>query len=186
MPTEYDKKAKERLMEKTTKGETPAPGLETPCWNFGGAVASKGKGDHRYFYYNPPEGREETLAHRASYRLFTGPIPDGLLVRHRCDNAPCVNPNHLVLGTQQDNMSDMALRNSGRAASGIKGVYRSGNGWKGEISFRGKLSQTWHKYKEDAAAWVDAKRQQFHGLIPGAPLAPAGSLQTQEAQLALF
>lgn len=187
MPTEYDKKAKERLMEKTTKGETPAPGLETPCWNFGGAVANKGKGGHRYFFYSPPEGREETLAHRASYRLFTGPIPDGLLVRHKCDNPACVNPDHLELGTHQQNMSDMALRNSGRAASGIKGVYGTPNGtWQAVVYFKNKTLAKVFKLREDAAAWVEAMRQQRHGLILGAPLASAGSLRTQEAQLALF
>lgn len=46
------------------------------------------------------------LAHRAAYESSIGPIPDGMVVRHRCDNPRCCNPEHLQLGTDQDNKDD--------------------------------------------------------------------------------
>lgn len=55
---------------------------------------------------------KQVLAHRTMFKLVKGEIPEGMMVLHTCDVPYCVNPDHLYLGTQQDNMNDM--KNRGR------------------------------------------------------------------------
>lgn len=57
-------------------------------------------------------------ASHISYSVFIGEIPAGLMVLHKCDNPPCINPDHLFLGTQQDNMDDMAAKGRARHVTG--------------------------------------------------------------------
>jgi hypothetical protein len=81
---------------------------ENGCWMWTGAVIHSAGSIYGRF-------RDE-LAHRASFRSFKGPIPSGHLVRHTCDTPLCVNPDHLLSGTQADNMRD--ARERGRTARG--------------------------------------------------------------------
>lgn len=81
---------------------------EDRCWEWRGPTMSG-------YGYLTQDG-ETVLAHRALYRMAYGPIPDDLLVRHKCDNRLCVNPRHLLLGSTIDNVRDMDAR--GRRAIG--------------------------------------------------------------------
>ena len=77
------------------------------CWNWTGHIHHSGYGMYR-----------SGFAHRFSYAVANGPIPDGLWVLHKCDNRKCVNPSHLFLGTRQDNVDDMMAKGRGNKARG--------------------------------------------------------------------
>lgn len=66
-------------------------------------------------------GRTSARAHRVSWEMAYGPIPDGLLVLHRCDNPPCVRPDHLFLGTARDNLLDAIAKGRHAAPVALSG-----------------------------------------------------------------
>lgn len=82
------------------------------CWKWTGARNKEGYGIFRSVAFY---GR---LAHRVAWQIFEGPLPEGAFVLHKCDNPICVNPSHLFLGTQADNMRDMV--NKSRQAFGTR------------------------------------------------------------------
>lgn len=76
------------------------------------------RGPHNTEGYGVFKARGDHRAHRVSYERAHGPIPSGQLVRHTCDNPPCVNPRHLLLGTDADNNHDMMQRRRNRQPRG--------------------------------------------------------------------
>lgn len=69
------------------------------CWLWTGSKNRQGYGETMF-------RKRHLRANRVAYELANGPIPEGLMVLHSCDNPPCVNPDHLFLGTGTDNMQD--------------------------------------------------------------------------------
>lgn len=86
----------DRFWEKVTKTDT--------CWLWNGAMQPNGYGQ---FGAQVIGMGSSALTHRVSYYLANGNLPADLCVLHTCDNRRCVNPAHLVLGTDQDNTDDM-------------------------------------------------------------------------------
>lgn len=95
------KPPEERFWKQVKKGDG--------CWIWTAARNNKGYGR---FGVIPGKGIQ---AHRYSFELHKGEIKDGLFVLHKCDNPACVNPDHLFVGTNQDNRDDMC--NKGRQSS---------------------------------------------------------------------
>jgi hypothetical protein len=100
---------KQRLMAKVVKVKT------STCWIWTGAVIKNGLPYGQIRVGSRPK-RKMVLCHRLSYELHHGPIPPGMDVLHSCDNPRCVNPDHLSLGTHQQNMADMSSKMRGRPA----------------------------------------------------------------------
>lgn len=78
------------------------------CWVWRGGKNKQGQGVVRH------DGKNWVTS-RLAWTLTNGPIPDGMFICHKCDNPPCINPDHLFAGTPSDNMFDK---------------YRKGRGWK--------------------------------------------------------
>ncbi len=110
-----------------------------PCWGWIGYKNKKGYGCFKV-------DKKVLKAHRFSYMKYIGPIPSGLCVCHKCDNPSCVNPNHLFVGTNHDNIIDKV--NKKRCAKGEK---------------HSRLKLTWKQVKEIRLTFI--KRDRIFGSI---------------------
>lgn len=127
------------------------PGPADDCWEWNGTISVYGYGviaeriNGVFTQYK---------AHRLSYEYNHGPIPDGLLICHTCDNRKCVNPQHLYSGTEADNARDKAVRNrvkgerhpqaklTARQAREIADIYASGQHSQSEVGRMFGIPQT--------------------------------------------
>lgn len=103
----------EEILERFIDKFIPEP--NSGCWLWTAYTLPKGYGRIKV------DGKA-VLAHRVSHELHVGPIPEGLHVLHRCDTPSCVNPDHLFLGTPQDNMTDKMQKGRHVALKGSEHV----------------------------------------------------------------
>lgn len=105
-----DKSLEDRFWEKVKIGKPDE------CWEWQAYKDSKrrGYGHIRVSDKEIVPSPRPVAAHRVSWIINVGPIPKGMNVLHECDNPPCINPNHLFLGTYQDNTDDMIRKGRDR------------------------------------------------------------------------
>lgn len=89
------------------------------CWTWAGSIHAHGYGVFSF------QGRE-VKAHRMSYELFSGPIPEGMMIDHQCRNRSCVNPGHLSTVTEKLNSENRGSYS--KSKTGVRGVTLRGNG----------------------------------------------------------
>jgi Transcriptional regulator, contains sigma factor-related N-terminal domain len=145
------------LQERFNERYTPEP--MSGCWLWTGAVHDSG-------YGLLDEVGRKIRAHRFSWTLRRGEVPDGVLVLHKCDVRSCVNPDHLFLGTHADNSRDMVTK--GRSQRGekhydakltegqvveVRRLYYSGAWTQRELALKFRVSQTLVSWITRRKAW---------------------------------
>ena len=81
---------------------------ENGCWEFNGR---KNNGGYGSICFGGEKIKKDLMVHKLVYKHMKGDIPKGLCVCHSCDNPPCCNPEHLFLGTNEDNIKDSVSKN---------------------------------------------------------------------------
>ncbi len=146
--------------------ERSIPEPNSGCWLWLGPMFSTG-----YACMRTPRFPKEAKAYRISYLLHKGSIPDGLLVRHICDNPACVNPDHLILGTHKDNVQDKWRRNRGVVVVGLTEAHRS------------EIRETWVPRSKTCGTRALAKK---YGVAPSTiNLVTSGHLYASSAKQVL-
>ena len=108
----------ERFWSKVDKTST--------CWEWTGAKVHNG-----YGVFSLP-GNKQQVAHKFSFRLALGEVPEKMELDHTCHNRACVRPDHLRLATHKQNQENRTGAQT-NAASGVRGVHRNGDKWRGAV-----------------------------------------------------
>lgn len=124
--------------------------MENGCIEFTGGKDKDGYGQCHYAATAKELG--VTRAHQMAYRVYKGVIPDGYFVCHRCDNPSCINPDHLFVGTVQDNVDDMMRKGRGKFPGPKNPARTVGPRRVSKEQYKEIMELKGHKRAEDVAA----------------------------------
>lgn len=136
------------------------------CWVWTASTFRNRNGYGKFNAGSSHDGNRTVYAHRFSFESVNGKIPDGLDVLHSCDNPPCVNPDHLRLGTAADNAGDMVRRRRDAWATGKR---------KATVGCSVDLCDRKHK-----ALGMCKSHYERHRVANKSRMANAGSVGTQD------
>jgi len=145
------------------------------CWSWNGTINKPGYG---CFATTTSLGRKVYMAHRWLYEHLYGPIPDSMVVMHTCDNTSCVRPEHLKLGTHNDNMADMTMKGRGVAKLTAKKVLSIYSAYKGGETGR-SIAKRFKVTPSNVSAIVSGQIWKQLKLTP-IPQRPVGAKMTME------
>lgn len=127
---------KERLLKKVVINP------KTNCWEWTGFKSGGRYGGYAMIKIN----NKNRLATRISYEQFTGEIPEGFSILHRCDNPSCINPDHLWAGTQSENMRDMHSKSRHKSSKSRFFMHKNEMKTMAQIAREEKVSKTSLRY----------------------------------------
>jgi len=131
------------------------PNPDTECWLWNRSTTAAGYG--QIVLKKDENGKAIRIyAHRFSYLIHVGPIPDDLLCLHTCDNRRCCNPDHLFLGTRADNAKDMFAKGRDKESNGYK--------WSDETRQKQSVVQTGKTHTEETKRKMsEAQLKRYRG-----------------------
>lgn len=106
----------ERLRMRCVLIDSSMPEPNSGCWLWLKYTKKRNRHSYGYTFFMG----NKMYAHRASFVIFKSEIPEKMMVCHKCDNPSCINPDHLFLGTQKQNIRDMVKKNRGPDRRGSK------------------------------------------------------------------
>jgi hypothetical protein len=153
----------EKFWSKVNKNGPIAPHMTTPCWLWTGYISP------RNGYGELARKGETSRAHRISWELHYGPIPDDLLVCHICDVRHCVRPDHFFLGTYQDNRIDAVQKGRAKAP---KSAFKNGIEHPNAKLSSQKVTEALERFANGESQQAIAKsfgvtRQTIHKVLKG-------------------
>lgn len=118
----WERRGDSSILQGPPRSASLADKLEFRGWSVtpGGCWCWSGRGFSGVGYGKIRFNGRELYVHRAAYEAWVGPIPEGQVVRHKCDNPPCINPDHLEVGTHSDNAKDREQRGRGTRSGHAK------------------------------------------------------------------
>lgn len=120
MKTESDLLRRIELRYEHVKAKLAAHTItESGCWEYQGNIRADGYGRMHIYANGLRPQKRQFVASRVAYAFFNGVDPAEKFVCHHCDNPACINPDHLFLGTHQDNMRDMDQKGRRAAQDGV-------------------------------------------------------------------